>query len=102
MSLPHAPFVPDAPGLPGLMFRHLATPADYSAMLAIRIDSAPHDQIDSAPVPDSETRGFNQAWPEKHQQWQDFAREVISLYDSEARRALFKSCEPAPACHRVY
>ena len=34
------------PRLPGLTFRHLATPADYLAMRAIRIDSAPHDQID--------------------------------------------------------
>jgi mycothiol synthase len=32
--------------LPGLAFRHFATPDDYAAMLAIRIDSAAHDQID--------------------------------------------------------
>jgi mycothiol synthase len=35
-----------APALPGLTFRHFATPDDYAAMLAIRLHSAAHDQID--------------------------------------------------------
>jgi mycothiol synthase len=46
MSLPAPPFVPDAPAVPGLTFRHFTRAADYPAMAAIRMGSAQHDQID--------------------------------------------------------
>ena len=40
MSFPPTPFVLNLPDLPEIMFRHLTTPADYPAMLKIRLDSA--------------------------------------------------------------
>ncbi len=46
MSLLDPPLVLDVPTIPGLSFRHFASPADYSAMAAIRLGSAQYDQID--------------------------------------------------------
>jgi mycothiol synthase len=46
MSVPERPFVPNAPAIPGLSFRHFASPADYAAMAAVRLGSARPDQVD--------------------------------------------------------
>jgi ribosomal protein S18 acetylase RimI-like enzyme len=46
MSSLLTPDVLHPPTLPGLTFRHFAGEADYAGMLAVRLGSAAHDQID--------------------------------------------------------